>query len=136
VVPTISYSSDDITYVDVVGVYQVPATGFRYVKIKLDFTRADSNAIYVVNPTMRVVAKGLSEGGTGTVSIANDGLTVALSNSFAKVTSIVVTPLGDVDKTATATDITAVDFPTSFTVYLRTSGTKTTGDFSYTVVGY
>jgi predicted phage tail protein len=136
VVPTVSYSADNVTWVDVVGVYQVPASGFQYVKIKLDFTRLDSNAIYIVNPTLRVVAKGFSESGTGTVTVANDGATVVLLGSFARVTGVTVTPLGDVNQSATVTDITGVDFPNNFVVYLRSSGSKTTGSFSYTATGY
>jgi predicted phage tail protein len=136
IIPTISYSANGVDYVNVTSVFQVPASLFRYVKVKLTMTRLDTASIYVVNPTLRVVAKKLTDSGVATINVANSGVVVNLTGSFAKVTGVAITPLGDVDAYGQSTDISGVSFPTSFTGYLRSGGTKINGTFAYTVTGY
>jgi len=113
-------------WTDYAGVYSVYAVNFRYVKITLDFTTADSGVMTINASTVRLdvkqktfegVAAAVSTdvGGT-TVYLTDDGL-VGGNKVFLDVTSIVATAKGNF----------AHVHPTAQTV---TAGTVITGSYA------
>jgi hypothetical protein len=119
------------------GVSEVFATQFRYFRVRYDFTSAGGNDLLVLaNLNVRLDSKLKNDAGTGYANSADSGgTTVNFGVSFVDVSSISVTP-------ATTTPVIAVyDFvdapnPTSFKVLLyNTSGTRVSGNFSWSVRG-
>lgn len=72
ITPTLGYSQDDVTYTEEVGVTQILASAFRYLKVRLEFAATDNKGIVRI-PEMRVkiAAKEIRDGGSGT-AVATD----------------------------------------------------------------
>lgn len=144
VVPSISISADNVTYTDYEGLKQAYGSSYRYVKIKLEFGETGAGAssendlwyAELSNIQLQVNAQTKVDGGTGTADSADSGGTsVSFNKSFADVDSIEVTPLATTATHATY-DFTDVANPTGFSVYLwNSSGTRVSGDFSWTATG-
>jgi hypothetical protein len=136
--PTISWSADNVSYTSgTVGQAQVLApAGFRYVKVRYDFTcTAGANLIEISGMNVRLASKQKTDSGKATITNATNGVVVNFNQSFIDADTPIVQPDG------TTPLIPVVDFsdvpnPTSFTVYLyNTSGVKVTGSFSWTARG-
>lgn len=119
------------------GVNEVYATSFRYFRVRYDFSSSGNNDILVLNSlNVRLDAKIRNDAGTGTANSGDTGgTTVNFNVAFVDVQSISVTP-------ATTSAVFAVyDFvdapnPTSFKVLLfNTSGTRVSGNFSWSARG-
>ena len=137
VTPTVSVSTDDISYTDY-NVWEVVATNFRYVKVKVALTTTGGNDVYNINGlTVRLDVKLKTDAANGTaVSTDVGGTSVTFGVSFLDVNSIVVTPKGTTSVNAVY-DFTDVPNPTTFYVYLfDNNGTRVSGDFSWTARGY
>ncbi len=113
-------------------------TAFRY--IKFDFTFASTgrdDLLKVTSLNMRLDTKQLTDSGNGTASASDSGGTsVNFNLGFVDVESITVTPKGSSAPVIAIYDFTDTPNPTSFKVLLyNTSGTRVSGDFSWTARG-
>ena len=137
--PTISWSPDGTTYTaGAAGASQVlAASGFRYVKVRYDFTcTAGANLIQVTGLNIKLANKLKTDSGKGTVSNATTGVVVNFNVPFIDADTPIVQPDGTTPLLPVV-DFSDVPNPTSFTVYLyNTSGTRVTGSFSWTARGY
>jgi predicted phage tail protein len=124
-------------WIDYPGVNEVYATNFRYFKVTYDFTSAGGDDLLVLSAlNLRLDSKLKNDAGNGYADSADSGgTTVSFGVPFVDVFSISVTP-------ATTTPVIAVyDFvdapnPTNFKVLLyNTSGTRVSGNFSWSVRG-
>lgn len=137
ITPKISVSADNSTWTDYVGVWQVFANNFRYVKARLDFSGTGENIIALANLNLGLSIKLQNDAGNSAVTDAVNGKTVNFTKAFSDVDSIVVTAKGTTTPLVAIYDFTDVPNPTSFTVYLyNLSGGKVTGDFSWSAKGY
>ena len=86
---------------------------------------------------MRLDTKQITDSGNGTASASDSGGTsVNFNLSFVDVESITVTPKGSSAPVIAIYDFTDTPNPTSFKVLLyNTSGTRVSGDFSWTARG-
>jgi hypothetical protein len=119
------------------GTDSVFVTDFRYAKVKYDFTSTGNNDLLLLTGlNTRMDAKLINDAGNGTaVSTDSGGTTVTFTRSFARVTSISVTPASTSAVLATYS-FTDVANPTSFKVLLwNTSGARLSGSFSWTAKG-
>ena len=145
---TISTSSDNATWTNYVGLTQVYATGFRYIKVHIavNATATDLLQISAINVKLSTKLKN-DAGSVACVSTDNSaaitganigGTTVLFAVPFISVTSITLTPQG------TTTPVTAIyDFigttanPLGFKVYLYNSaGARVSGTVSWSAKGY
>ena len=142
IVNTISLSADDITYDDEVDVDSVYASGFRYVKIKIEVDSDGVGLVRIISPKVTVGLKTRRDGGSGAALAADSGgTTVSFNRAFVDVESINVTPAYQVAQTKGVTAVynfTDVANPTDFKVllYSNDSGTRINGDFSWTAEGF
>jgi hypothetical protein len=138
-VVTISTSNTSSTgpWDDNVGVTQAYVTNFRWVKIMLAFTAADGDDLtYIDALNVTLDSKLKNDAGSDTITVAATGKVVTFNVPFIDVTSITVTANGTIAMIPVY-DFTDIPNPTDFTAYLfNTSGTKITGDFSWTARGY
>lgn len=137
--PTISWSADNVTYTSG-GSGQakvLAAAGFRYVKVRYDFTcTAGANLIQVSGINVKLANKLKTDSGSGTITNAATGLVVAFNVPFLLADTPIVQPAGTVPLTPVV-DFAGGANPTQFTVYLYTAaGAKTTGSFSWASRGY
>lgn len=81
VTPTISYSSDDVSYTDVVDDKQALATDFRYVKINLEFDGDDRTSLVIVEGIrVRVDVKTALE--SGRVEVTSNPTAITYATDF------------------------------------------------------
>lgn len=124
-------------WIDYANTTEVYVTNFRYIKVTIDFTSSGNNDIAIFNALeVRLDVKRRSDFGKGTANSGDSGgTTVNFVETFTDVDAISVTPL------TTSAVIAVYDFvdapnPTSFKVLLfNTSGTRVSGDFSWTARG-
>ena len=152
ITPTISISTDNSSYTDYAGSARTEAstthsafgTSFRYVKFRYDFASAGNDDLLKITAfNMRLETKQKTDSGSGTASASDSGgTTVNFSTPagggtyFVDVVSITVTPKGSSSPVIAIYDFTDTPNPTSFKVLLyNTSGTRVSGDFSWTVRG-
>ena len=124
-------------WTDYANTTEVYVTNFRYVKVTLDFTSSGNNDLLLINAlTVRLDVKRRSDFGKGTANSADSGgTTVNFVEAFTDVDAISVTPL-TTSPVIAVYDFTDVPNPTSFKVLLfNTSGTRVSGDFSWTARG-
>jgi len=115
-------------------------TAFRYIKFDFAFASADNDDLLkVTSLNMRLDTKQLTDSGNGTASASDSsGTSVNFNLSFVDVESITVTPKGTSSTGALIAiyDFTDTPNPTSFKVLLyNSSGTRVSGDFSWTARG-
>ena len=152
ITPQISISTDNSSYTDYTGVattsssstHNAFGTSFRYVKFRYDFASAGNDDLLKITAfNMRLETKQKTDSGSGTASASDSGgTTVNFSTSvgggtyFVDVVSITVTPKGSSAPVIAIYDFTDTPNPTSFKVLLyNTSGTRVSGDFSWTARG-
>tara|TARA_R110002167_G_scaffold45515_5_gene136740 strand:+ start:3081 stop:6320 length:3240 start_codon:yes stop_codon:yes gene_type:complete len=133
---TLSYSDDDITYVDKIGIDTV-GVDFRYVKVRADITSTSGLDIIRINSIrLRLDVKLRTDQGTGT-ALAGDvgGSQVSFGVDFVDIQSIQVTAKGTTAITSLY-DFVDIPNPTEFHVYLfNSAGSRLSGDFSWTARG-
>ncbi len=115
-------------------------TAFRYIKFRFDFASANNDDLLKVSAlNMRLDTKQITDSGNGTASASDSSGTVVNFNlTFVDIESITVTPKGTSSTGALIAiyDFTDVPNPTSFKVLLyNSSGTRVSGDFSWTARG-
>ena len=119
-----------------VGVTEVYATNFRYVKITVAVAAAATDLVTVDAITVRLDVKLKNDAGSLTCTTVAGGDVVTFNTSFSAVTSITVSPQG------TGAVIPVYDFagganPTSFKILLfNTAGTRVGGPASWSAKGY
>ena len=136
IIYTLSYSDDDITYVDTVGT-DVVGIDFRYVKVRVDIASASGLDLIRINSIrLRLDVKLRTDQGTGSALASDSGGTqVVFGVDFVDVQSIQVTAKGTSAITAIY-DFVDSPNPTEFFVYLFDSaGTRLSGDFSWVARG-
>lgn len=119
------------------GVNSVYATNFRYIRAQYDFASVGGDDLLQISGlNVRLDSKQRTDQGTGTANSGDTGGTVVNFNiAFVDVDAIFVTPL------TTSAVIAVYDFvdvpnPTSFKVLLyNTSGTRVSGNFSWSARG-
>lgn len=136
ITPTISISSDGVSYTDYVGQFQVYGTGFRYVKVRITVT-GSNNGVVLHGLEVKLDSKIKNDSGTGTAVSTDAGGTIVYFNKpFVDITAISVTPSGTTAKIAIY-DFVDEPNPTSFKVLLyNTSGVRVNGTFSWSARGY
>lgn len=123
---------------DNVGVTQIYATNFRYVKVKIDYSSIGNDDLLKITSLNVVLDSKLkNDSGMATaVSTDSGGTTVNFNVAFVDVSSIILTA----ESTTAATlvyDFIDIPNPTSFSVYaFNASGARITTDFSWTVRGF
>ena len=146
ITPKISISADNSSYTDYPGSATTDAssshntfgTSFRYVKFRYDFASAGNDDLLKITAfNMRLETKQKTDAGNGTASASDSGgTTVNFAVGFVDVESITVTPKGSSAPVIAIYDFTDTPNPTSFKVLLyNTSGTRVSGDFSWTARG-
>jgi hypothetical protein len=132
---TISYSSDDVSYTDVVGVTQALGTSFRYVKVSYDIAGDDDTSIMRM-PAVRVRLDVKTESDEVTVTSNSgdgSGTLVAFNKTFLdiKEDSIMVSVKGTtpriVGHTITGNDVRVLLWDIA--------GVRVTGDVTVQVSG-
>lgn len=126
-----------VKWVTYSGVSEAFASAFRYFRVRYDFSSVGGNDILVLNSlVVRLDAKIRNDSGTGVANSADTGgTTVNFNLSFADIQSITLTPSG------TSAVFAVYDFvdtpnPTSFKALLfDASGTRVSGNFSWTARG-
>ena len=152
ITPQISISTDNSSYTDYAGspttdssnTHSAFGTSFRYVKFRYDFSSAGNDDLLKISAfNMRLETKQKTDSGSGTASASDSGGTTVNFSSpagggtyFVDVVSITVTPKGNSSPVIAIYDFTDTPNPTSFKVLLyNTSGTRVSGDFSWTARG-
>jgi len=152
VTPKISISSNNSSYTDYAGgtttdansTHSAFGTSFRYVKFRYDFASAGNDDLLKITAfNMRLETKQKTDSGSGTAAASDSGGTTVNFNTpagggtyFVDVVSITVTPKGASTPVIAIYDFTDTPNPTSFKVLLyNTSGTRVSGDFSWTARG-
>lgn len=138
ITPKISVrASTSDPWTDYAGLSEVYATGFRYVKVRYDITASGGDDLVEIDSlNIRLDAKLRNDAGRGYANASDSGGTaVSFNKAFVDISSITVTP-----KTTSAAiavyDFVDVPNPTGFKVYLfNTSGTRISGDFSWSAKG-
>jgi predicted phage tail protein len=134
----ISLSANGSTWTDYDNTSSVFGTSFRYVKYRITVTGANTTSIYrIAGINLRIDSKLISDAGPATCSAADvGGTTVNFNIPFVDVVSIEVSPKGTTPVIAVY-DFLDVPNPTSFKILLfSTSGTRVSGDVSWSVKGY
>jgi predicted phage tail protein len=134
----LSISPDNSTWTDFDNVTSIFGSNFRYVKYRVTVTGGSTTSVYRISGlNLRVDSKLINDAGNATCNAADAGGTVVNFNTpFVDVVSIEVTPKGTSPVIAMY-DFTDVPNPTSFKILLfSTSGTRVSGDVSWSVKGY
>lgn len=124
-------------WTDYVGVSSVYVTDFRYVKVKYAFASAGGDDLLeATSLNLRIDVKLVNDFGTGTANAADTGGTVVSFNvPFVDVQAISVTP-STTSPVIAVYDFVDVPNPASFKVLLfNTSGTRVSGNFSWSARG-
>lgn len=102
IVPTLSTSVDNVTWLDNAGQNQIFATNFRYVKMRLTATDAAGTGIATINSlAVTLDAKLKNDAGTtACVSTDASGTVANFNSTFVDVAAITVTPLSTTPVTA------------------------------------
>lgn len=119
------------------GLSEVFATQFRYFRVRYDFTSAGGDDLLLLTAlNIRLDSKLRNDAGSGTANSGDSGgTTVTFGVPFVDVQSISVTPVSTTGVIAVYDFIDAPN-PTSFKVLLfNTSGTRVSGDFSWSARG-
>lgn len=120
------------------GQNPVFATNFRYVKVKVDYSKpaADNTSFLVLNELETVLSSKIKND-TGVAYVSANPTTVNFNVDFVDVQGITVTPQGTTPLLAVV-DFDDVPHPTSFDVYLfnGTTGAPATGQVRWNVRGY
>ncbi len=126
-------------WTDYNGVWQVFATDFQYVKVRLEFSAAGGDDLLeLTGLEVRLDVKRKSDGGMATANAADtNGTVVNFNRQFIDVDSITVTPQGSGSIIAVY-DFADTPYPTSFSVYLynSTTGARVSGPFSWSAEGF
>lgn len=143
---TISVSTDGVTYTDYVGVWQIYASNFRYVKYRLDFTAsAQTDLIEIEKINFRLdvkrktvpfsVAFNAADAGGTVVYLTDDG-TATGAKLFIDAKSLVFQPFGTTP-VKWIVDFTDVPNPLSckILVWNDDTGARVSGNGSLTVGG-
>lgn len=123
-------------WTDYVGVTEVYATNFRYVKITVAVAAATTDLVTVDAITVRLDVKLKNDAGSLTCTTVAGGDVVSFNVPFSAVTSITVSPQG------TGVVIPVYDFagganPTSFKILLfNAAGARLAGAASWSAKGY
>jgi len=124
---------------DNVNVWQIFATDFRYVKVRLDFAAAGGDDLLQCHSlNVRLDTKLINDAGSGTANAGDaGGTTVSLNKTFIDVESITVSPNTTSSVTAVY-NFTDAPNPTTFKVLLFDSntGSRVSGDFSWSAKGF
>lgn len=135
---TISWSPDGSTWTSgTAGQATVLApAGFRYVRVRVDFTcTAGANLIEVSGLNVRLASKQKTDSGRGVITNATTGVVVNFNQAFIDADTPIVQPEG-ATPLIPVVDFVDVPNPTSFTVYLyNLSGVKVTGAFTWAARG-
>ncbi len=122
---------------DYVGVTQIFATDFQYVKVRLDFAETTAASLALLTQmNVQLSVKQITDEGNATANAGDTSGTVVLFNkSFVAVESINITAHGSTAVTAVV-DFPNTPNPTQFAVYLfNASGARVSGDFSWNARG-
>lgn len=133
---SVKTNSTDV-WTDYVGVTSVFATNFRYVKVRVTVTNADTvGLVSMTNLNVTLDEKLKNDAGTATVSASDSsGTSVAFNTSFVNVTAITVSPVGTTPAYAIY-NFSGVANPTNFQIYLyNTSGNRISGTVAWTAKG-
>jgi len=120
------------------GQNPVFATNFRYVKVKVDYSKdATDNKSFLVLNELETVLSSKIKNDTGVAYVSANPTTVNFNVDFIDVQGITVTPQGTTPLMAVV-DFDDVPHPTSFDVYLfnGTTGAPATGQVRWTARGY
>lgn len=140
--PTLSISADGSSWTDYAGVFSVFASNFRYVKIKLEASGGGTALLRISEVRVVVSLKIKRDGGSGTASSGDSGgTTVTFNQTFIDITSLTVTAKYQALETKGITaiyDFVDAPNPTDFKVllYSNNTGTRISGDFSWSAQGY
>jgi len=120
------------------GQNPVFATNFRYVKVKVDYSKpaADNTSFLVLNELETVLSSKIKND-TGVAYVSANPTTVNFNVDFVDVQGITVTPQGTTPLLAVV-DFDDVPHPASFDVYLfnGATGAPATGQVRWTARGY
>ena len=120
------------------GQNPVFATNFRYVKVKVDYSKdATDNKSFLVLNELETVLSSKIKNDTGVAYVSANPTTVNFNVDFIDVQGITVTPQGTTPLMAVV-DFDDIPHPTSFDVYLfnGTTGAPATGQVRWTARGY
>lgn len=134
---TISISEDGNAWTEYVDTWQIYATNFRFVKVRVTVSGDISSGYKMTELTIRLDVKLKNDAGSGVADAADVGGTqVNFGVPFLDVTSITVTPAGTSPLTAVY-DFTDTPNPTGFKVLLfDQAGVRKNGSFSWSAKGY
>lgn len=141
IIPTISLSDDNSTWVDHADVYSIYASDFRYIKISLAVTGDGLAIARISDIKITVSVKELRDAGGGNALAADSGgTTVNFNKDFVDIDSITVTAEHQAGETKGITavyDFTDTPNPTSFKVLLfsNNSGNRIDGAFKWAAKG-
>jgi len=139
VTPTISYrklATD--AWTDNVGVWQIYATNFQFVKIRLDVSASGGDdLLQVLDLETKLNIKLKNDAGSGTANAADPtGTAVTFNKTFIDITSINLSPNSTAAVSAVYDFVDAPN-PTGFSVYLYDqNGARVSGAFSWTAKGF
>jgi hypothetical protein len=135
--PTISYSTDNVTWTAISAVnYSGSFTNARYFKYVLNVTSSQLSEAKINAIDLVINLPRITDQGSNSVSVAATGKTVSFAATFVQVESITVTPTGTSFKSVSVDFNYATANPTTFDVYLYDdTGAKTTGSFAWTARG-
>lgn len=123
---------------DNIGVGQIFATNFQYVKIKLEFAASGGDDLAEISQlNVQLSVKQITDEGNAIANASDSGGTaVTFNKTFVAAESIVVTPHANYSITA-AIDFPNTPNPTGFSVYLFNSitGARVSETFSWTARG-
>lgn len=134
----ISVSNNGTTWTTYTNMAQVFATNFRYYKFKINVSATTATGLCkITNITSVLDSKLKNDGGTqACLSTDAGGTVVAFNMPFVDIISITVTPQGTTPITAIY-DFVDTPNPTSFKILLfNQSGTRVSGNASWSVKGY
>lgn len=137
ITPTISVKLNiGDAWTDYVGVYQAYASGFRYVKYRLDFETTDNGILNITQLNVRLEMKQKTyEGNVQCTDTDTGGTSVDITGIFVDVNSIQVTPLSTTALIACYDFVDAAN-PTTFKILLfDTNGNRASARASYIIRG-
>lgn len=139
---TLGVSEDGVNFTDYADTTSVLASGFQYVKVRIDAVGADDTSLIRIGGIrLRIAVQKQRDGGRGIANSADVGGTEVIFNTaFLDVESLTVTAKYNANypKGITALyDFTDTPNPTSFFVYLfdADTGGRVSGEFSWAAEG-
>ncbi|WP_201353814.1 host specificity factor TipJ family phage tail protein [Hydrogenimonas urashimensis] len=135
---TISVSQDGSSWTDYPDVYQVYATEFRYVKVRLEWSGGTGDdGIIIENIETLLDSKLKNDSGRATVNASDaNGTEVQFNVSFVDVDSITGTYKGS-DPYTVVIDFQDTPNPTSFKIYLfDQNGSRKSGEVNWQARGF